>query len=46
MHFTYIKPTESRKKQRMTPLLEFEVEHPAGIEPVYPAWEASVLPLN
>lgn len=22
------------------------MEHPAGIEPVYLAWEASVLPLN
>lgn len=23
-----------------------QVEHPAGIEPVYSAWEADVLPLN
>lgn len=23
-----------------------QLEHPAGIEPVYSAWEADVLPLN
>ena len=40
------KPGKPNKKGPLGAFLDFDLERVRGIEPLYEAWEAAVLPLN